>query len=47
MDLKKLLYKMLVKYYLNDNIKVPFKNFALASKTLGPALSVVAKLWSL
>ena len=29
MDLKKLLYKMLVKYYLRDNIKAPFENFAL------------------
>ena len=29
MDLKKLLYKMLVKYYLNDNIKAQFENFAL------------------
>ena len=29
MDLKKLLYKILVKYYLSDNIKVPFVNFAL------------------
>ena len=29
MDLKKLLYKMLVKYYLSDNIKVSFENFAL------------------
>ena len=25
---KKLLYKMLVKYYLSDNIKVPFEDFA-------------------
>ena len=31
MDLrKKLLYKILVKYYLNYNIKIPFENFALA-----------------
>ena len=29
MDLKKLLYKMLVKYYLIDNIKVSFVNFTL------------------
>ena len=29
MDLKKLLYKMLVKYYLSDNIKASFENFAL------------------
>ena len=30
MDLKKyILYKMLVKYYLSDNIKAPFENFAL------------------
>ena len=29
MDLKKLLYKMLVKYYLSDNIKALFENFAL------------------
>ena len=29
MDLKKLLYKMLVKYYLSDNIKAQFENFAL------------------
>ena len=29
MDLKKKLYKMLVKYYLNDNIKAPFEDFAL------------------
>ena len=29
MDLKKLLYKMLVKYYLSDNIKTQFENFAL------------------
>ena len=26
---KKLLYKMLVKYYLSDNINAPFENFAL------------------
>ena len=30
MDLKKLLYKMLVKYYLIDNIKVLFEDFALS-----------------
>ena len=29
MDLKKLLYKMLVKYYLSDNIKATFEDFAL------------------
>ena len=29
MDLKKLLYKMLIKYYLSDNIEGPFENFAL------------------
>ena len=30
MDLKKkLLYKMLVKYYLSDNIKVLFEDFVL------------------
>ena len=27
---KKLLYKMLVKYYLSDNIKVSFENFDLS-----------------
>ena len=26
---KKLLYKMLVKYYLSDNINTPFEDFAL------------------
>ena len=32
MDLKKkLLYKMLIKYYLSDNIKAPFENFALGN----------------
>ena len=31
MDLKtKLLYKMLIKYYLSDNIKASFENFALS-----------------
>ena len=29
MGLKKILYKMLVKYYLSDSIKAPFENFAL------------------
>ena len=29
MDLKKILYNMLVKYYLSDNIKAPFEEFAL------------------
>ena len=31
MDLKNIyiLYKMLIKYYLSDNIKAPFENFAL------------------
>ena len=29
MDLKKLLYKMLIKYYLSDNINAQFENFAL------------------
>ena len=29
MGLKKILYKMLVKYYLSDNIKAPFEDFAL------------------
>ena len=28
-DLKKILYKMLIKYYLSDNIKATFKDFAL------------------
>ena len=27
---KKLLYKMLVKYYLSDNINASFENFALS-----------------
>ena len=27
--LKNLLYKMLVKYYLNNNINAPFENFTL------------------
>ena len=35
---KKLLYKMLVKYYLSDNINAPFENFALGLKTLEMAL---------
>ena len=31
MDLNFLyIYKMLVKYYLSDNIKAPFENFALS-----------------
>ena len=30
MNLKKLLYKILVIYYLNYNVKIPFENFALA-----------------
>ena len=29
MDFKKLLYKMLVKHYLSDNIKATFEDFAL------------------
>ena len=29
MDLKKLLYKVLVKYYLSDNIKALFEDFVL------------------
>ena len=33
MDLKKkLLYKMLVKYYLSDKINAPFENFALGPR---------------
>ena len=27
---KKILYKMLIKYYLSDNIKASFENFALS-----------------
>ena len=39
MDLrKKLLYKMLVKYYLGDKINVSFEDFALVSETFGPTL---------
>ena len=38
MDLKKLLYKILVKYYLSDNINTPLKDFALGFKMLGPAM---------
>ena len=42
MDLKKLLYKMLVKYYLSDNINVPFVNFALG---LGNACASLANFY--
>ena len=52
MDLKKLLYKMLVKYYLSDNIKAPFENFVLGLRNAwaGPArsvydLRVIASFW--
>ena len=38
MDLKKLLYKILVKYYLSDSINTPLKDFALGFKMLGPAM---------
>ena len=35
---KKLLYKMLVKYYLSDKIKAPFENFALGLRNIWPDL---------
>ena len=47
---KKLLYKMLVKYYLSDSIKASFEDFTLglqnswAFKTLGPALNTLIDL---
>ena len=31
---KKLLYKMLVKYYLSDNIEASFKDFALGLRNI-------------
>ena len=34
---------MLVKYYLSDNINVPFENFALGLKTLEMALIYIYK----
>ena len=39
---KKLLYKMLIKYYLSDNIKASFENFALSLESLGLALSMTS-----
>ena len=40
MDLKKLLYKMLVKYYLSDIIKAPFENSAFGARNVrsGPGV---------
>ena len=42
MDLKKLLNKMHVKYYLSDSIKVPFENSAFGPGMFGPALVLKA-----
>ena len=42
MDLKKLLNKMLVKYYLSDSIKTPFENSAFGLGMFGPALVLKA-----
>ena len=42
MDLKKLLNKMLVKYYLSDSINVPFENSAFGPGMFGPALVLKA-----
>ena len=39
---KKLLYKMLVKYYLSDNINASFENFVLDLRNLAPCESLVA-----
>ena len=33
---KLLLYKMLVKYYLSDNMKAPFEDFALGLRNIWP-----------
>ena len=40
MDLKKLLYKMLIKYYLSDNINVSFEDFDLGLRNTWADLSI-------
>ena len=40
MDLKKLLYKMLIKYYLSDNINVSFEDFDLGLRNAWADLSI-------
>ena len=40
MDLKKLSYKMLVKYYLNDNINNLFEDFALGLRNAWAGLAI-------
>ena len=40
MDLKKLLYKMLIKYYLSDNINVSFEDFDLGLRNALADLSI-------